>query len=99
MELGIFAEVRFSGEVTPREVVRSRSKVEVSKLKKVFTKITRFMVMFSFSVLMNWRKGLLLGFVCLKPSPLGRHPKWWMKAAWAETVSYTHLTLPTNREV
>ena len=28
MELGIFAEVRFSGEVTPREVVRSRSKVE-----------------------------------------------------------------------
>jgi hypothetical protein len=30
MELGIFAEVRFSGEVTPREVVRLRSKVEVS---------------------------------------------------------------------
>jgi len=28
MELGIFAEVSFSGEVTPREVVRSRSKVE-----------------------------------------------------------------------
>ncbi len=24
---------------------------------------------------MNWRKGLLVGFVCFKPSPLGRHPK------------------------
>ncbi len=30
MELGIFAGVNFPGEVTPREVVRSRSKVEVS---------------------------------------------------------------------
>ena len=36
MELGIFAEVSFSGEVTPREVVRSRSRVEneVSETQK-----------------------------------------------------------------
>ena len=36
MELGIFAEVSFSGEVTPREVVRSRSRVEneVSQTQK-----------------------------------------------------------------
>jgi len=35
--------------------------------------------------------GLLLGFVCLKPSPLGRHPKWWMKAAWAERSTEADL--------
>jgi len=35
--------------------------------------------------------GLLLGFVCLKPSPLGRHPKWWMKAAWAERLTKADL--------
>ena len=23
----------------------------------------------------------------------------WLTSAWAEPVSYTHLTLPTNREV
>ena len=34
MELGIFAEVRLSGEVTPREVVRLKSKVEVSQNSK-----------------------------------------------------------------
>ena len=36
MELGIFAEVSFSGEVTAREVVRSRSRVEneVSQTQK-----------------------------------------------------------------
>ena len=35
--------------------------------------------------------GLLLGFVCLKPSPLGRHPKWWTKAAWAERLTMADL--------
>ena len=35
--------------------------------------------------------GLLLGFVCFKPSPLGRHPKWWMKAAWAERLTMADL--------
>ena len=35
--------------------------------------------------------GLLLGFVCLKPSPLGRHPKWWMKAAWAKRLTRADL--------
>jgi hypothetical protein len=37
--------------------------------------------------------GLLLGFVCFKPSPLGRHPKWWMKAAWAERLTMADLIL------
>ncbi len=33
------------------------------------------MVMISFFVSINWRKGLWLSYVCLRPSPLGRHPK------------------------
>ena len=56
MELGIFAEVRFLRGGNPKRScsieIESWRRSEV-KFRKVFTKITRFMVMFSWSVLMN----------------------------------------------
>jgi hypothetical protein len=76
MELGIFhwSEILWGGNPKRSCLIEIENWSEV-KFKKVFTKTTRFMVMISFFVSMNWRKGLQPGYVCLKPSPLGRHPK------------------------
>ena len=76
MELGIFAEEWFSqGGVPKRSCSNEIENWSEVKFKKVFTKTTRFMAMICFCVSMNWRKGFKLGYVCLKPSQLGCHPK------------------------